>query len=249
MSSKNSNRTGSTISTRRALIGGATLGAAAVVVGAVKPSVAQATQGQPIVAGDLNFETQPTILVNVGDNTQTSGSALQVQSADHGGIGLRALANGGDGSPAVQAHSFTGNGVTGETQSAFTSGVYGQNNGGGFGVAGRSNNNRGTGVFGEAKGTNGIALRGLAGSGGTALKVEGKARFDRSGKVTIPAGSSRAVVTLAGVTTASIILATLQEHAGGFTVESAVPRSDSFTIWLNQAAPSGGLPVGWFVIN
>ncbi len=93
-----------------------------------------------------------------------------------------------------------------------------------------------------------MALRGVSTNRGTALKVEGKARFSRSGKKTIQAGSLGATVTLAGVNAASL-LATLQQHAAGFTVESAVADADSFTIWLNQPAPTGGLSVGWFVIN
>ncbi len=235
--------------TRRALLGGLTLGAAAVVAESVKPSAAQATQGQAVIAGELNFATQFTTISNIGTSGVTSGTALVVQAADFGGVALRAIANGPDGSPSVSAHSLSGNGVTAVTQSSATSGVYGQNDGGGYGVAGRSNSANGKGVLGEATGTGGIGLLGVATNDGAALVVQGKAKFDRSGKKTIPAGSSSAVVTLAGVTSSSLILATLQKHALGFAVESAVPTAGSFKIRLNKPAPTGGLPVAWFVIN
>jgi hypothetical protein len=41
----------------------------------------------------------------------------------------------------------------------------------------------------------------------------------------------------------------MQKHAAGFTVESAVPASGAFTIWLNKAAPAGGIPVAWMVLD
>ena len=84
---------------------------------------------------------------------------------------------------------------------------------------------------------------------GTALKVEGKAVFSRSGKTLIPAGAVKLVVSLSGVTTSSIVLATPQKHVIGYTVESAVPAAGSSTLWLNRAAPTGGPTVGCFVLN
>lgn len=242
-------------STRRALLGGLTLGAAAVAAETIRPSSAQAANGDPIVLGTLSRASSVTQVANSGDANQTNGDMLQLYGAGFGGVALHAASygdspainavGGGDGVRAVGG----GNGATGLTSNSLASGVYGENLGGGYGVAGRSNALNGKGVLGEATATGGIGLLGVASNEGAALVVQGKAKFDRSGKLTIPAGASSAVVTLAGVSNASIVLATLQKHAGGFTVESAVPSAGSFRIRLNKPAPSGGLPVGWFVIN
>jgi hypothetical protein len=86
-------------------------------------------------------------------------------------------------------------------------------------------------------------------SNGTALSVLGKAHFSRSGRATVPAGKTSLKVTLAGATATSNVLLTMQKHAAGFTVESAVPASGAFTIWLNKAAPAGGIPVAWIVLD
>ncbi len=81
------------------------------------------------------------------------------------------------------------------------------------------------------------------------MKVEGKAEFSRSGRKRIPAGADHVVLSLAGVTKASLVLATLQQHVAGYSVASAVAAAGSFTLWLNKPAPAGGLPVGWFVLD
>ncbi|MEP6664905.1 MAG: twin-arginine translocation signal domain-containing protein [Nocardioidaceae bacterium] len=198
--------------TRRSLIGGLTLGTAAVVAETVRPSPANAADGDPVLAGELTTATSLTTLYNTGDAATTSGNALEVGGANFGGSGLAAYSFGGE-SPAVFAQGI-GNGVTGRTFNSGASGVYGQNDGGGFGVAGRSNQTNGTGVFGEALGAGGTALRGLS-SDGTALKVEGKAEFSRSGAKRIPAGTLKVAVPLPGVTAHSLILATLQKTREG----------------------------------
>ena len=83
---------------------------------------------------------------------------------------------------------------------------------------------------------------------GAALKVQGKAVFSRSGIVTVPAGKNFRTVTLAGVTAASMILATSQQTRAAY-VKAAVPGSGSFTIRLTGNAPTGGLKVAYFVLN
>jgi hypothetical protein len=64
---------------------------------------------------------------------------------------------------------------------------------------------------------------------------------------TVPAHTTKVTVTLAGVTTASLILATPQAVAAKVAVEAAVAGSGSFTITLTKA-PHVALPVAWFVI-
>lgn len=237
--------TGPRSTSRRALIGGLAVGAAAVVAETVKPSSAQASQGQPVIAGDRNTATDRTALDNVA--TSGNGIGLALNGATFGGHGLIASSFGGD--PGVMGvANGASNGVAGQTADSGSSGIFGINYGGGYGVAGRSNAANGIGVYGEAFGTDGVGLYANSGGGGTALQVIGKAAFSRSGTWTIPAGANHAVLSL-DVTPTSVIFATLQQHAVGFRVESAVPHNGSFTIWINKPAPAGGLSVGWFVIN
>jgi hypothetical protein len=352
-------------SSRRALLGGLALGAAAVAVDTVTARPAAATTDSPVIAGRSNQSSLPTgILNNTGGG---GGDALYATGASTGGIGLVAYSRAGS-SPAIKGIGH-GNGVTGETVNAGASGVYGQNDGGGFGVAGRSvrtggvgvlgdagdggrtgvlgkatagdavkgvsstgngvlglssshyaggvygkntgdgdgvmgaatstagsgvvgfgpgdgvfgqgerngvvgrtlsgsgsgvygynegagfgvagrsNDAGGTGVFGEALGAGGVALRGLSSGSGTALSVEGKAHFSRSGRALVAEGTRRATVVLADVSQSSIVLATMQMHVNGFVLESAVPTDGSIDIWLNKVAPVGGIPVAWQVLD
>jgi hypothetical protein len=100
-------------------------------------------------------------------------------------------------------------------------------------------------VFGDAANGTGV----LASSAhGTALSVTGKAKFSRSGIVTIGAGKSSKTVTLAGVTTSSMVLATAQQSTTRL-VQAAVPGTGSFVIKLNGTAPTGGVKVAYFVLN
>jgi hypothetical protein len=157
------------------------------------------------------------------------------------------------------------NGVVGRTLNDAASGVYGENQGNGYGVAGRANT--GTGVFADTQsgtsllatavggtaidastGAGGTSIKTKAPNSGTALSVTGKAKFSRSGVVTIAAGSASAPVTLAGVNSNSMILATSQQTPGP-AVKAAVPGSGSFTIYLTANAPAGGLKVAYLVLN
>lgn len=232
--------------TRRGLLTGAALGVAVVAVEVARPGAAQAADGDPVRAGATTLANTKTSLHNDGDQNFI-GDGLEVRGGPAGGSGLIARSFGG-GSPGILAEGDA-NGITAITVSSASSGLYGENAGGGYGVAGRSNEPGGTAVYGEALGASGIAVRAKAAVAGTALKVEGKATFSRSGKRVFPAGSSVQTVALPGLTTAALILATLQKHAAGITVASAVPGSGSFVLRLTAPAPAGGLTVGYFVLN
>jgi hypothetical protein len=92
----------------------------------------------------------------------------------------------------------------------------------------------GAGVLGT--GFHGPAVHGRAGlagaigvlaentAGGTAFKATGPASFSRSGVLTIPAGSSAVTKTGVTLTTASLVLATLQQNRPGVFVQAAVPN-------------------------
>jgi hypothetical protein len=157
-------------------------------------------------------------------------------------------------------------GKGGSVSSGFSTGVYGEGDTGvwgfgGWGVFGASSAT-GTGVYGFSGATVPAApahtgVFGYSDSGfgiyarsatGTALYVNGKARFSRSGRTYISAGHSTRKIYMAGVTTSSYIIATPQTNRAGVFVQSVVPASGSFTIHLNKAV-SGTTYVGYLVIN
>lgn len=98
----------------------------------------------------------------------------------------------------------------------------------------------GTGVYGYAGGLPpappsnvGVYARGDGGT--TALRVQGKAVFSRSGRAAVSAGQSSKVVTMAGVTSTSLVLVTLRTRRSGVYVAAAVPAAGKFTVYLNKA--------------
>ena len=170
-----------------------------------------------------------------------------------GGSGVSGQANAGSG---VEGHG--GNGVYGEgTENGVqakggTFGVFAEGDdygtysrGPNYGVFGQATGAGGTGVWGES--TNGTGVRANSTSG-VALRVTGKARFSRSGIVTIAAGASSKSISLAGVTPSSMVLATAQQNAA-VHVKAAIPSTSAFVIRLTGNAPAGGLKVAYFVLN
>ena len=83
---------------------------------------------------------------------------------------------------------------------------------------------------------------------GTALSVHGKLKLSRSGRANVYAGHSTRVVTLAGVTTSSYIVATPQTNRSGLFVQAVVAGTGKFTIYLNKVV-SGTTRIGYIVIN
>jgi hypothetical protein len=146
------------------------------------------------------------------------------------GTGVQGRSNGGEG---VFGAGAT-NGVHGETSNPGASGVYGENKSTGFGVAGRANS--GTGVLADS-------------SGGTALQVNGKASFSRSGMVSVAPGATSASVAGVSLTAASLVFATLQTNVG-VHIQGVVsnPSGNSFEVFLSSAALVP-VPVAWLVLN
>jgi hypothetical protein len=108
----------------------------------------------------------------------------------------------------------------------------------------------GIGVSGTAK--TGIGVKATSPSG-IALDVVGKARFSRSGKVAVAAGRSWVDVDVkskGGLTTSSLVFATLQTYRSGVYV--AATRKDytagKVRIYLNKAV-SGTTYVAWLVVG
>jgi hypothetical protein len=88
-------------------------------------------------------------------------------------------------------------------------------------------------------------------AGGTALQVNGKAVFSRSGTATISKGSSYKTVTgLAGIGNGAFVLATLQGSPGtGVYLKYAKRMSPtSIKVVLNKAATSA-VTFAWFILR
>ncbi len=147
----------------------------------------------------------------------------------------RIVRAGGNG---VYGYSAELNGVYGHTASPTASGVYGENNQGGYGVAGRTTNGGVAVLADDADGT------------GVALRTTGKLEFqNRSGIVRVASGQKSITVTLAGVTATSMVMATVQQ-TGGFYVKAAVPAAGSFKIFINKAPVSPAtVKVAYIVLN
>jgi hypothetical protein len=173
----------------------------------------------------------------LANNSGGSGVYGENDGTGYGTSGRAITGTGvfGEGLTGVRGNSLgAADGVDGTANNSCCSAVYGQNSGTGNGVAGRADS--GTGVL-------------AASTGGIALKVTGKATFSTSGVAVVPTGSTHVKVTMAGATTSSMILATVQQ-AGGFYVKYALPASGSFTIFLNKAPTSPTtVKVAYFVLN
>jgi hypothetical protein len=204
-----------------------------------------------------NCATGSTGITNKG-----SGVGLYARADDGDGLEGFSLAGGGGVVGTANAGSgvegYGGNGVYGEGSEngvqakGGTFGVFAEGDDYGtysrapnYGVFGNATGDSGTGVWGESSSGTGVRANSAT---GTALHVTGKVKFSRSGTTTISAGTSSKAISLARVTTSSMVLATAQQSAGVY-VKAAVPNNGSFTIRLTGNAPTGGLKVAYFVLN
>jgi hypothetical protein len=218
-------------------------------------------QGSPLLLGcDNNTATDNTYIL--GSSVLAAGLVVSETGAGSYGVDGEADAvgvYGQGGTYGVEGFSSSGtgvfgittadgqNGVYGHAANTSGSGVYGQNDGAGYGVAGRASG--GTGILGDS--ANGIGV--LASSqNATALKVTGKAQFSRSGVATV-AGTSAApknsVKVSLPITGKSMMTATLQKYVAGVYVVAAVPNVSGgyFTIYLNKPVTTSVSPIAWMV--
>ena len=141
-------------------------------------------------------------------------------------------------------------GAGGRWRDAFGSGVWGDSpdvgvyGTGGTGVYGYGDN----GVVGESASTAAGVLAIASAATNIGLEVQGKVKFSRSGRATLGAGKSSIKVTLAGTTTGSRVFAVLHTNRTGRWVQSVVPTTGSFTIYLNGTV-AGATYIAWWVIN
>jgi len=182
-----------------------------------------------------------------------SDSGVAVWGWGTGGYGVYGLSN----SAGVVGQSTNYAGVVGRTSLGKKGAVLGRATKDGTGIAGHSwtvapesdaeipDAPAKVGVYGVAHQAGGI---GGYFSGDTALQVNGKAKFSRAKRVTISAGKSSLKVTLAGVTSSSLVFAVLHSNRAGVYVRAVVPSAGYFTIWLSKAVLSSTY-VAYFVVN
>jgi hypothetical protein len=218
----------------------------------------------------------------VATKTGAAGSAVVAKSANEAGVYAVsgdatnaaaadvAASTGVYGfSPVAADPDFVGTGVWGDSEEI---GVYGT---GSVGVEGDATIPHDVGVVGWAGAAGTIGVLGIAAGSATpstvppqpasigvharadavdrtALKVTGKVAFSRSGKTAIAKGASSKVITLAGVTTSSLIFAVLATNRSGRWVRAVVPATGKFTIYLNttiSTASVGTTYLVWWIIN
>ena len=242
---------------RRALLAAAAGGAAALAASAALPLTAVAADPDDVVKGVDNATTATTGITNgtANDDAFTAAAAGT-------GFGLLGSSTGGAGIVGWSISAPTLDPVDG----AYT-GIFGWSPGGpidgpvGVGVVGVSDD---WGVFGNGTvGVYGYGTYGVVGESSStaagvtayaksntdlALDVVGKVRFSRSGRVSITAGHSTKVVTLAGVSASSRVFALIHSNRSGRWVRAVVPTTNSFKIYLN-ATVSSTTYVSWFVLN
>jgi hypothetical protein len=205
-----------------------------------------------------SLSTDPSDLVSSSNRAGVRGTsgdhAFMATNQDE--TGVYGYSSASQGSNGVWGDSSAGTGVYGTG----ATGIYGEGAWGvyGFGDAGvlGDADSTGVGVYGFTGNTNvpqpavsGVGVYAKAATTSlTALYVDGKARFSRSRRVSIGATKTSLKVTLAGVSTSSYILATLQTSVSGCYVRAVVPAAGYFTIYLSKA-PGKTAYVGYLVIN
>jgi hypothetical protein len=192
--------------------------------GGVAAAAAVATAGPAAAApGDP--------VVQGADNNAAAASTVLRSTADAATLDVRNTAT-----VAVEATGFDA-GVVG----------YSSN---GNGLIGRSD--IGYGVIGVAGDLGGVGVVASAPDelSKTALAVRGQASFSRSGTATVPAGASSVTVTGLHVYASTRALALAQRNTAVW-VKAAVPNpaTGQLRLHLNAAAPAGGVPVAWWLLE
>jgi hypothetical protein len=168
----------------------------------------------------------------------TTGTALRGTTISDGKPAISGE-NGG-GASGVLGTSASGYGVHGTTTSDTRAAVMGDNAGMGAGVTGS----------GPGRGVHGLSSTGVGvlADGAIALQVNGPAMFERSGLATVPKGSTSVKVKNVALTSASLILATVQSRGASY-VKQVIPDpgASSFVIYVNKVTDKTS--VAWFVVN
>jgi hypothetical protein len=264
-----------TTRSRRAILLAAAGGTAAVVADAIaRPHSAVAGTPVPV----YRDQPSQAVTAETGLHNSSNSSDVFSAISDNAGVAIFGYSigelgvHGASGSAAgVQGTSDSGDGVAGSSNSA--SGVHGESTGAnGSGVFGFNLSNSGIkgagriGIQGDVGPTQ-TAVHGFVGNSAApvppagvgvvaqaqsasliALHVKGRAKFDRSGVVTVAGGTSSVTKTLAGVTSSSLILAVLGQDRAGVWVRAAVPSAGTFKVILNKNVASA-TKVTYFVLG
>jgi len=260
---------------RRALLTAAAGAAGALAASAALPLVATAHDADDVQLGGPNAATTTTSITNNAlAGTAFAGAATGDVSGTDVGYGVRGTSLNGAGvfgwsvsAPDPSIIHPTDTKLTGVFGSAppsgndtsFGTGVWGDSADVGVlgtGDTGVSGSGVTTGLYGF--GTYGVVGESASTSAGVlalgstandlALEVRGKVKFSRSGRSTIATGKSSIKVTLAGVNSGCRIFALLHSNRTGRWVQSVVPVTGSFTIYLNGTVTSATY-VAWFILN
>lgn len=158
---------------------------------------------------------------------------------DPGGVGV-------EGSSLTDGFGMWGRGYIGVQGTGSSAGIWGNvSNAYGTGVLGESD--KGVGVEGYSHGAAGVlgGARGLDAVGvkaedfhgyGTALQVEGPAKFETAAAGNIPAGQDRAFVSNRSVTDLSHVTVTLTGDPGQ---ASSAPGSGAVPVWVERRSGTG----------
>jgi hypothetical protein len=196
----------------------------------------------------------PTVAGHSTGVLGTAGDATDV-ATNTGETGVYGFSNTSFNSNGIWGDSLQGTGIfgTGDT-GVYGAGYWGLYAIGRIAVMG-DGSSLDTGVYGFAGDVvaptppAGVGVQASAATTAqVALNVTGKARFSRSGRTSVTSGHYSKKVTMAGVTTSSYIIATLQTRRTGVYVHAVVPAAGYFTIYFNKTVSSTTY-VGYLVIN
>ena len=265
--------------TRRSVLAAVLGGLAGVAAHAVGRPSRVLAEGEVIHVGDnhLTAETATYLKNSVNDAdvfiAVTTGAGRSVYGTSTRGYGLMGRTAG---AAKAGVHGVTGHfdamAVSGEHTARGSFGALGTDD---KGVYGRVEDSDAYAVWGTCGpgAIGGAAIHGVAlaqhsnaiegeassaaryaglfrhGGDGTALRVEGRTEFTRSGVATIPAGANRVTVTPEGpVTNRSFVLATLQEARVGVHVAAGIPNATAGTVVIRLNQPvNAPTKVAWFI--
>lgn len=261
--------------TRRAVLTAAVAaGAATVATALAKPLAVSAGADDNadmyvgIQYGDVEWTTG---LVNKRTNAQvfyatSTNSGIAIAGTSGGSTGVQGQSTSGFG---VQALSGSGIGLVASSNSNY--GVYAQSFGSAVATIAGWNRSTSTAVQGFAGNTGSLpdprpstGVMGTAAGDGTggyfgsptghALRVEGRASFNRSGRVSIPKNRSYVdIAPVGGIPSGCGIVATLQKYRSGVyvvAVRTNYPVAGKARIQLNKvASTTSSTTVAWFAFD
>jgi hypothetical protein len=262
------------VTSRRAILGAALGGAAALGVQALASAPGVRAAPTAVLTETANTATANTGLAadlasgTVLDVTNSTADPSKTSAGLHGhaanGLGLQ-----GTSDTNVGVQGTTADATNAATDTEYT-GVYGFVDGTGLdpnlfvavgvwgdtstgiGLLGTGPNgvvgNGGWGVYGYSEVADGIGVFADSLAPAFALRVNGKAHFSRSGRVLVGKTKTSVRVSMAGVTSASMILATIQANKIGLYVRGVVAATNKFTIYLSKA-PGATIRIAYLVLD